>query len=188
MNIIDNPVMDYLAIGEIANHYQKLVDIGYFAAPASKGHHLAFPGGLAQHSANVTKRLVSLSIDLGVRWSRDESPYIVGVLHDLVKCQCYRLNEDGKTFSYVQPKWPGHGVASVMIATAELGIRLNPDESAAIVHHMGAFGLSGRALDEFDAALDRWPGQIIATHTADWAAARIDETGDWSAERESSDV
>ena len=51
------------------------------------------------------------------------------------------------------------------------------------MHHMGAFGLTGRAMDEFDAALDKWPAQIIATHTADWAAARIDESGDWSAER-----
>ena len=179
----DNPVMDYLAIGGIAGHYRDLINLGYFDAPASKGHHLACRGGLAIHSANVTKRLVALSIEMGVRWSRDESPYIVGVLHDLVKCRCYRLNADGKTYSYVQPAWPGHGVASAMIAMTELGIFLNPDEAAAIIHHMGAFGLAGHALDEFDAALDKWPGQIIATHTADWAAARLDEAGDWSSER-----
>ena len=70
--------------------------------------------------------------------------------------------------------------ATSMIATVELGIRLNPDEAAAIIHHMGAFGLSGRALDEFDAALDAFPGPIIATHTADWLASRLDESGDWS--------
>ena len=161
----------------------KLKAIGYYDAPASKGHHLAVKGGLVRHSMNVTRRLVYLSDALDVQWSRNESPYIVGMLHDLVKCRCYRLNQDGRTYSYVQPKWPGHGVASAMIATVELGIRLNPDEAAAIIHHMGAFGLSGRALDEFDAALDAYPGPIIATHSADWAAARLDESGDWSAER-----
>lgn len=161
----------------------RLVDIGYFDAPASKGHHLARPGGLYDHSLNVALRLVSLSRALGVEWTRAESPWVVGMLHDLVKCKCYRLNPDGRTYRYVQPEWPGHGVASAMIATAELKVDLNPDEAAAIVHHMGAFGLQGRALDEFDAALDKWPAQIIATHTADWAAARIDEAGDWSAER-----
>lgn len=36
--------------------------------------------------------------------------------------------------------------------------------------------LSSGAMDEFDAALDAFPGQIIATHTADWAAARLDES------------
>lgn len=159
---------------------EKLKAIGYYDAPASKGHHLAVKGGLVQHSLNVTKRLVRLSNAIGVKWSRDESPYLVGMLHDLVKCQCYRINPDGQTYSYVQPKWPGHGVASVMIATVELGIQLNPDEAAAIIHHMGAFGLSGRALDEFDAALGAFPGPIIATHTADWSASRLDESGDWS--------
>ena len=161
----------------------KLKAIGYYDAPASKGHHLAVKGGLVQHSLNVTRRLIDISDALEVAWSREESPYIVGMLHDLVKCQCYKLNPDGKTYSYVQPKWPGHGTASVMIATVELGIRLNPDEAAAIIHHMGAFGLSGRALDEFDAALDAFPGPIIATHTADWSAARLDESGDWTSER-----
>ena len=156
---------------------------GYFEAPASKGHHLAVKGGLVRHSLNVTRRLVDISAAMGTAWSRDESPYLVGMLHDLVKCQCYRLNQDGKTYSYVQPKWPGHGVASVMIAAVELGIRLNPDEAAAITWHMGAFGLHDRAMDEFDAALDAFPGQIIATHTADWAAARLDESGDWGPER-----
>lgn len=164
-------------------NYEGLKRIGFFTAPASKGHHLAVNGGLVQHSINVTKRLVRLSHAIGVIWSRAESPYLVGLLHDLVKCQCYRINPDGKTYSYVQPKWPGHGTASVMIATVELGIKLNPDESAAIINHMGAFGLTGRALDEFDAALDAFPGPIIATHTADWSAARLDESGDWSSER-----
>lgn len=162
----------------------KLKAIGYYDAPASKGHHLAVKGGLVQHSLNVTRRLVEMSDALGTDWSREESPYIVGMLHDLVKCQCYRLNPDGKTYSYEQPKWPGHGTASVMIATVELGIQLNPDEAAAIAWHMGAFGLQGRALDEFDAALDVFPSQIIATHTADWAAARIDESDGLSSEGE----
>ena len=153
----------------------KLKAIGYYDAPASKGHHLAVKGGLVQHSLNVTDRLVELSDVMAIGWSRDESPWIVGMLHDLVKCQCYRLNDDGQTYSYVQPKWPGHGVASVMIATVELGIQLNPDEAAAIIHHMGAFGLTGRAMDEFNAAIEVFPAQIIATHTADWAAARLDE-------------
>lgn len=179
--MIPPAVMDYISKANVtAEEYDRLLELGYFYAPASKEHHLAVPGGLARHSVNVTSRLVALSREMGVVWSRHESLYLVGLLHDLVKCQCYRLNTDGQTYSYVQPKWPGHGVASVMIATVELGIPLNPDEAAAIIHHMGAFGLSGRALDEFDAALDAFPGPIIATHTADWSAARLDESGNWS--------
>ena len=64
-----------------------LREIGYYRAPASKGHHLAEPGGLMVHSVNVTQRLVDLSVAWHVNWPRVESPYIVGMLHDLVKCR-----------------------------------------------------------------------------------------------------
>ena len=44
------------------------------------------------------------------------------------------------------------------------------DEPAAYVKVAVAFP------DEFDAALDAFPGPIIATHTADWSASRLDES------------
>lgn len=154
--------------------------IGYFDAPASKEHHLAESGGLVNHSINVTRRLVELTKALGVKWSRKESPYTVGMLHDLVKCRCYRAvtgtEQDAvPKFEYVQPIYPGHGACSVAIA-AELGIVLHQDEIAAITYHMGMFGVGKEYTDkEFDAALKAYAPQIIATHCADWWAARIDE-------------
>ena len=161
--------------GLAAELLEKLDALGFWSAPASKGHHLAKKGGLVEHSVNVTKRLLDLTESQEIHWSREESPYLVGMLHDLVKCRRYKLNHDGKTYSYIQPEWPGHGVASVVIATVELGIRLFPDEAAAIIYHMGAFGLQGQAMTEFNAALDKWPGPVIATHMADWMASRLDE-------------
>ena len=160
-----------------------LFELGYFTAPASKGHHLNWPGGLVEHSVNVVKRLCKTTYAFGVEWPRTESIYLVGMLHDLVKCRCYRerLNAAAGVprieYDYVQPSWPGHGMASAMIATVDLGLRLLPMEAAAIVNHMGAFGLQGRAMNEFDAALDEFAPAIIATHSADWAAARIDRGG-----------
>lgn len=157
-----------------------LYRIGYFTQPASKGHHLAEVGGLLKHSVNVTHRLVQLTETLGVKWSRKESPYLVGMLHDLVKCRCYKpVSIDGQEFAkweYVQPAYPGHGVCSIAIA-AELGIRLFPDEIAAIVYHMGVFNVGKEYSDkEFYAAMDKFAQQIIATHSADWYASAVDET------------
>ena len=179
--------------------------IGYFDAPASKGHHLARIGGLVEHSINVTRRLVELTETLGVKWSRKESPYTVGMLHDLVKCRCYRavkgeMRRRGEAsegsrerseapegpargraqdadpkWEYVQPVYPGHGACSVMIAT-EGGIVLCPDEIAAITYHMGLYGVGKEYTDkEFDNALRRYGPQILATIYADWWAARVDE-------------
>ena len=182
-----------------------LCGIGYFDAPASKGHHLAERGGLVKHSVNVTRRLVELTETLGVKWSRKESPYRVGMLHDLVKCRCYRavngeMRRRGEasegsrerseapegpargraqdaepTWEYVQPIYPGHGACSVAIAT-ELCIGLCPDEIAAITYHMGMFGVGKEFTDkEFNAAMNVFAPQILATHYADWWAARVDE-------------
>ena len=153
-----------------------LRDIGYYHAPASKGHHLAEPGGLLVHSVNVTQRLVDLSVAWHVDWPRLESPYIVGMLHDLVKCRCYRAIDGAELpWAYVQPEYPGHGACSVAIA-AELGIRLVREEIAAITFHMGTFGIGKEYTEkEFYAAMDVFASPIVATHAADWFAASVDE-------------
>ena len=178
-----NECIDYLAAAGLEScQADRLNAIGYFDAPASKGHHLAERGGLLEHSVNVTRRLVQLTETLDVKWSRKESPYLVGMLHDLVKCRCYRAvpgtEQDAvPKWEYIQPTYPGHGACSVAIA-AELGIVLRPDEIAAIIFHMGMFGVGKEYADkEFNAATGVFARQILATHYADWWAARVDEEG-----------
>ena len=170
----------YLEHAGLNTDVEELLElIGYFDAPASKGHHLARIGGLVEHSINVTRRPVELTETLGVKWSRKESPYTVGMLHDLVKCRCYRAvkgaaQDADPKWEYVQPVYPGHGACSVMIAT-EGGIVLCPDEIAAITYHMGLYGVGKEYTDkEFDNALRRYGPQILATIYADWWAARVD--------------
>ena len=156
----------------------KLRQEGFWAQPASKGHHLNGFGGLREHSLNVTKRLLQLTETLGVRWPRPESPYLVGMLHDLVKCRCYKLiSPDPVTWQFVQPEYPGHGWCSAAIA-AELGIELLPEEIAAITYHMGMFGVGKEYVRaEFESALASEAAPcILATIFADWWAARVDET------------
>ena len=152
-----------------ASTFEVLKEIGYFDAPASKGHHLAVAGGLVEHSVHVTNIL------LDTRAMPDVSAYRVGMCHDLVKCLCYKAVGDCK-YEYTQPPYPGHGIASAMIA-ADIGITLTPDERAAIVWHMGAFGLEGRQMDEYRAALRKWPIPIIFTHASDHLASIQEETG-----------
>ena len=168
-------------IGNKPMYSRALVDIGYFTQPASKGHHLATKGGLMRHSVNVTRRLVALTDALGVYWPRKESPYLVGLLHDLVKCKCYRpkpytAQDETPMWEYVQPEYPGHGACSVAIAT-ELGIQLMREEIAAITFHMGPWGVGKEYSEqELRAAMKVFAPQIIATHTADWHAAAVDES------------
>lgn len=157
-----------------------LESIGYFEAPASAGHHLAARGGLLRHSVNVTERLLALTDAMNIYWPRRESPYIVGMFHDLVKCRCYRAvpcaaQDAPPRWERVQPEFPGHGVCSVAVA-ASLGIELKAPEVAAITYHMGHWGV-GKEYDEdtFNAAMDIFAPCIIAAHCADWFAAKVDE-------------
>lgn len=160
---------------------EKLRKIGYFEAPASRKHHLAEPGGLAIHSTNVTYWLLKLSETMEVKWPRPESPYLVGMLHDLVKCFCYRAKDgaaqDGRVeYERVATKWSGHGSASCGYAH-DLGIMLLPIEFRSIEWHMGAFGLSAEVLKAYDAVLNYKDStlNLYATHTADMIASHVEE-------------
>lgn len=162
--IDNNKVWEYFnRTKQPVDAWNELKAIGYLEAPASKGHHLAVPGGLAMHSIRVTDHL------LETRAVPEISAYRIGMFHDLVKCLCYKPSADGG-YEYVQPPYPGHGVASVLIA-ADIGIDLDPVERAAIVWHMGAFGLDDRQMKEYRAALYKWPVPILFTHASDHLAS-----------------
>lgn len=178
----DPRVMEYLKRAGLADeNICELLHIGYFTAPAAKGHHLAEPGGLAIHSANVTELLLKLTDSLGIEWESPKCPYLIGMLHDLVKTRCYKLvSKDGEPpkYEYVQPAFPGHGACSAMIATSVVGTYLSEQVTAAITYHMGMFGVGREyTVDEFNAALKIYKREIIATHAADWWAARVTEEG-----------
>lgn len=143
--------------------------IGFFTAPASTKYHGNFPGGLFDHSFAVTKSLLSLTARLDLKWGREVSPYIVGMFHDLCKCDNYILKEDG---SYDYDKnliLPGHGEKSIIVAQKFL--RLTDEEIACIRWHMGAFD-EKENWNRYGAAIEKYPN-VLYTHTADMIAARI---------------
>ena len=166
----------YLKDAELDDEQIEMLDkLGYFTAPASRGHHLACPGGLMRHSINVTNLMVELQVPVTYR----RSFYRIGMLHDLVKCLCYRaMNgaaQDGKPrYEYVQPGYPGHGIASVLYAR-DMGIDLTPEETSAIIWHMGLFGLGEKELKEYHAALKFFGPTMILTHAADHLASVYEE-------------
>ena len=158
----------------------RLANIGFFNAPASRYHHRAEPGGLMRHSVNVTEWLLKLTDAGFVSWDRPSSPYMIGMLHDLVKCKCYAVDplccrDEPIRYVFRQSGYVGHGAASALIAMSVVGVSLAPVECACIVHHMGAFRLDDWQLKEYNAALDQFPRELIATHTADMFASRVDD-------------
>lgn len=150
---------------------ETLEELGFFTAPASTKYHGAYEGGLFDHSFLTAKALVELTEKLDLKWERPESPYIVGMFHDLCKCDNYV--KDFETDKYIyNPEIiiPGHGEKSVMIL--QKYIDLTDEEIACIRWHMGAYETNTKMWNYYGKAIEKYPN-VLFTHTADMISSRI---------------
>ncbi|MBM6667523.1 hypothetical protein H6A64_06675 [Lacrimispora saccharolytica] len=148
-----------------------LEDLGFFEAPASTKHHGSYNGGLFDHSFEVTACLVDLTNRLELTWKREESPYIVGMYHDLCKCENYVFDIETDKYTYSPDIIiPGHGEKSVIMLSRYM--YLTDEEIACIRWHMGAFERDPKMWDYYGRAIETFPN-VLYTHTADMIASRI---------------
>ena len=136
-----------------------LRDIGFFDAPASIKYHGAYGGGLFDHCYEVANELVKLTEEVGLQWERPESPYIVGMYHDLCKCDNYIWDADNNKYIY-NPSViiPGHGDKSVMIA--QRFISLTDEEMVCIRWHMGAYERDPKMWEYYGRAVEKYPNVL----------------------------
>ena len=169
-----------------------LYENGFFNAPASTKYHGAYPGGLFDHSFAVCGRLEQLTKDNNLVWQRPQSPFIVGMYHDLCKCDQYiaitsdEYVSDGKGMLEPKPKilkyeynpntlLKGHGTKTLMILSQF--INLTEEEMLCIRYHMGAYGNEQEQKDEwagFDRAIHKYPN-VLWAHMADMLASKVDD-------------
>ncbi len=154
----------------------------FFTAPASTRFHLAYEGGLVEHSVKVYETLRERYFEEG---DSEESFAVCGLLHDVCKAQFYKTStrnvkneETGqwekKPFYTVEDAFPyGHGEKSVYLI--ERFMRLKPQEAVAIRWHMGGFDEAARggsfAISE---AFGRYP-LAVKLHLADLEASYLRE-------------
>lgn len=163
----NDALMEYLTTG------------GFFTAPASTKYHGVYPGGLYDHSFAVYSRLTWMTENLNLQWQRPVSPFIVGMFHDLCKCDQYVEKKPGLDLEYEDaPVYEynpntllkGHGAKSVMILSQFM--TLTEEEMLCIRYHMGAYEKDD--WDGFDLAIRKYPNVLI-THTADMFASKVDD-------------
>ena len=162
---------------------ERLDNLDFFTAPASIGHHGNNDGGLFEHSFEVTMQLLTLTEKLDLQWDDPRSPYIVGMFHDICKCDNYKKVK--KPFLYAEDvpieyeeKWeynnecsmPGHGEKSVILTQNILGPLTN-EEIMCIRWHMGAFD-DKENWTYYSRAVRDYPN-VLFTHTADMMASQI---------------
>lgn len=162
-----------------------LVQEGFFVKPAAIKHHGNYTGGLFDHSLEVMEDLVEMTQKFGIPWSRPESPYIVGMFHDVCKLDDYCDSNasdvvvmgSGSPVSK-NPVWTynedkiltGHGDKSVMMLSQF--INLTEEEMLCIRFHMGAYVTSD--WDAFDKAIRKYQS-VLWTHTADMYASKVQD-------------
>lgn len=149
----------------------RLDKLGFFDAPASTKRHGAYEGGLFDHSFAVAKFLVELTEKLGLTWGEDRSPYIVGMFHDLCKCEFYTPKPDEVGYDYKKELViPGHGERSVIMLQRLLHI--TDEELACIRWHMGAYETDTRLWNCYGLAVTLYPN-VLWTHTADMYVSKV---------------
>ena len=152
----------------------------FFEAPASKRHHGANPGGLAEHSINVFRRLLRLNTEEEKRQQFPqydlETVAICGLLHDLCKIDAYRLTEgqQGKPEYQLTKNFPaGHGEKSVILILQFM--HLTQEEILAIRWHMGQYDFYAKGGGyDLDNAF-RQSKLAVMLHIADMMATHFDE-------------
>ena len=154
----------------------QLENIGFFEAPASREDHLAYPGGLLQHSLNVYNLLMllynqlkTLKPDLEIQ---EESIIITSLFHDVCKADRYTMTDNG---TYVKKyNFPvGHGEKSVILLL-KWGLKLTEEEMLAIRWHMGGWHVPNNEEQQTDyvKAIDLYP-LVSLLHAADTLASKV---------------
>lgn len=158
-----------------------LIENGFFTAPASTKYHGAYEGGLFDHSFTVAKTLVNLTKDCNLDWWRQDSPYLIGMFHDLCKIDCYQHPVTGHTTDgepiYDPTEWEysknmglkGHGDKSIMLLS--MHTTLTEEEIMCIRYHMGAF-TDKEEWRDYTNAVHRFPN-VLWTHHADMLASHV---------------
>lgn len=135
-----------------------LDECGFYYRPSSDDRHHNYPGGLAEHSLGVYKKMLLAH----VAKSKPESVIIVGLFHDLCKCDQFYFQGRRIRSNRVN----GHGSRSVRLLK-RFGVPLDESEFRAIRYHMGSpWSKKRRENPEFVKAVDESLRQAVSAADA----------------------
>lgn len=168
---------------------------GFFEAPASTRFHLAYEGGLLEHSLGVCrialmvrKQVLLVKPELEPQLSV-ESIILTTLLHDVCKAEIYKRTikrrknergiwEDYEGYDVDYSDFPvGHGEKSVIVLL-QSGLELTKEEILAIRWHMSAWDLpfqSYELMGSLNVAREKTP-LIGILQAADGLSANVLET------------
>lgn len=167
------------------NFLKWLQENSFFTAPASAKYHGVYEGALFDHSFLVYKTLKDFTEKNSLKWRRPQSPFIVGMFHDVCKYDRYTpiietkyAEKDGQKlvgvdvvtgYEYNEDVMlEGHGSKSVMLLSQFM--TLTEEEMLCIRFHMGAYEKDDWKM--FDKAIKKYPN-VMWTHHADMLVSKL---------------
>ena len=148
---------------------ERLVEMGYFKAPASLSHHGTMEGDLYEHSKMIYLQLEEYTQKLYLSWKARRSPVVIAFLHDLCKADDYVL-VDGEYVWNKNRILSGHGEKSAIMAL-QLFPELTDEEVMCIRYHMGAYE-GQEKWKKLGNAIKAYPN-ILWVHQADMITSQV---------------
>ena len=150
-----------------------LKDVNYFTAPSSFKKHGAWIGGNFDHSCKVTEFLLDYTAEENLKWEREESPYIIGLFHDMCKCdeRGFAEKDGGLKVISLNAIDKRHAEKSIELIEDNI-ITMTTEERLCIYYHMGIYGGDYDYQVLMDKMIDENPN-IRYVQMADTVAARM---------------
>ena len=150
-----------------------LREADYFTAPSSFKFHGDWIGGNFDHSMKVTELLLEYTASENLKWSREESPYIVGLFHDMCKCDQRKFEmKDGEVVivsaNAIDRR---HSERSIELVEKNI-ISMTVEEKLCIYYHMGEYGGDKEYQLLMKEMISKNPN-ILFTQLADSTAAKM---------------
>lgn len=150
-----------------------LREADYFTAPSSFKFHGDWIGGNFDHSVKVTELLLEYTASENLKWSREESPYIVGLFHDMCKCDQRKFEmKDGEVVivsaNAIDRR---HSERSIELVEKNI-ISMTVEEKLCIYYHMGEYGGDAEYQLLMKEMISKNPN-ILFTQLADSTAAKM---------------
>lgn len=141
VEVLLSPFFDEELVNEVVVELNKM---GFFDQSCSTKYHDNYRGGLLKHSVEVAKNLLTLTYVNGLKWSREASPVVIGLFHDLCKFDAYIWDGEKYIYNSHQTGKGRHGLKSLaLISENEVFKKLNftEEEQVAILWHMGGWSV-----------------------------------------------
>ncbi|MBD5389140.1 hypothetical protein HDR63_02705 [bacterium] len=165
MNLFSTVQSDRLASPHLLAYLEQH---GFFTQVAGP-YYGNYSGGLFDHSLAVTRKLLEITSGLKLAWGKSDSPYIIGMFHDLCKIDEYASTMVNDHLEIIPVnKTPEHGAKSVRYLSRL--IPLTDEEQLCIRYHMGPY--MREDWDGYDDAIKKYE-TVLWTHTADMYASRL---------------